>query len=330
MGNRAPSDMEIKVITLGTAGGPQWWRTGAGQDLKISYGISTAVVVGDDVYLIDAGYGAAHQLIRAGYSMRQVRAIFVTHLHSDHTSDLPAILLYSLYEATDSRHLPIPIFGPASSPIEGELADQNKCFGPKVNGIQGMVENLEYAFNADLFDRMEHGLRAGFKELFSVQELQTPEAAENFTINDVYSDEAVTVRAAQVDHATMKPAFAFRFDTPKGSVTISGDTAPCDELVELAEGSEILLHEAINQDWMDSMYPAGVELSPMKQAALLHHQESHSTVREACEVADKAKVKRLVLHHLVPGNLPSSSWAAAANRENGEVIVAEDLDIFIL
>ena len=326
---QAAEENEVKVITLGTAGGPQWWPEDDGVNLKIRSGISTAILVGQDVYLVDAGYGAAQQLVRAGYSMKHVRALFFTHLHSDHTADLPAILLFSLYEAAASDHLPIQVLGPAGFPIEGNLAD-SESFGQQVNGVQGMVDNIERAFDADLFDRMEHGLRAGIKDLFTVRELHVPGIESPVTSAQVYADGSVTVRAAHVDHATMKPAFAFRFDTSKGSVTISGDTAPCDALTGLAEGSDILLHEAIDQDWMDAMYPAGVELTPIKQASLVHHQESHSTVSEACEMADKANVQRLILHHLVPGNLPTEAWLASANRKNGEVTVAEDLDVFTL
>lgn len=74
---------KLTVVTLGTAGGPVWWQSDA-----YRAGISTAVVVEDRVYIVDTGTGVGRQLTQAGLSMANVHAIFLTHMHSDHTVDL--------------------------------------------------------------------------------------------------------------------------------------------------------------------------------------------------------------------------------------------------
>src|SRR5699024_7216375 len=70
----------------------------------------------------------------------------------------------------------------------------------------------------------------------------------------VFEDNRVTVRATLVSHHPTAPAFGFRFDTEAGSVTISGDTAPCQNLVRLAQGTDLLLHEAIDLASMAPKY----------------------------------------------------------------------------
>lgn len=315
----------VRVITLGTAGGPQWWREEQAGETVVRFGIATAIVVGEDVYLVDAGYGAGHQLARAGLSFSQVRGIFFTHLHSDHTADLPAFLLFGMFEAFHNPNLPIPVYGPGA--VEVPAGCEAAGFGTHVNGIAGMIERLQQANDADLFDRQVFAKRPGIDHFFTPRELDVVAGEE---VAEIYTDDNVRVSRAFVDHATMKPAYAFRFDTAAGSITISGDMQPCNSLIALAAGTDILLHEAIDIDWMDRMYPADGSMTEMQQASLIHHQESHSTVAEACRNADRAGATLLVLHHLVPGNTPSAHWAKQASRELGDVRIAEDLDVFEL
>src|SRR5690606_42116883 len=63
-----------------------------------------------------------------------------------------------------------------------------------------------------------------------------------------------------------------RFDTADGSVTISGDTAPCQSLVTLARDTDLLLHEAIDFDWVERAYGAGSPLHPVEVDRLMQQQ----------------------------------------------------------
>ena len=68
---------------------------------------------------------------------------------------------------------------------------------------------------------------------------------------EVWRDERVTVSAILVPHGLVYPNFAYRFDTASGSVVFSGDTALSPNLVKLARGADILVHEAIDPAWVD-------------------------------------------------------------------------------
>mgnify|MGYP006191205821 CR=1 FL=1 len=93
-----PGSLRPRVVTLGTAGGPRWWR---GEQASRRTGIATAVVVGEAVYLVDCGHGVGRRMSEAGLEIRDLRGIFLTHLHSDHTVDLASLAIFGLYELLD-------------------------------------------------------------------------------------------------------------------------------------------------------------------------------------------------------------------------------------
>jgi ribonuclease BN (tRNA processing enzyme) len=93
----------------------------------------------------------------------------------------------------------------------------------------------------------------------------------------------VTVSAILVDHAPIFPVFAFRFDTPAGAVVISGDTNRNANLIELAKGADILIHEAIDLDWARSLFPA--QRTPAQDAKLRHLLEAHTGAHDLGSIA---------------------------------------------
>lgn len=131
--------------------------------------------------------------------------------------------------------------------------------------------------------------------------------------------------ATLVEHPPIAPAFAFRFDTAEGSVTISGDTAPCENLVRLARGTDLLLHEAIDFDWVERAYGSlGTEEA---EASMDHHRRSHTSALQAIDIAERAGAATLALHHLVPGTTPDSVWHAHAGQFSGRFLIPNDLDV---
>jgi ribonuclease BN (tRNA processing enzyme) len=134
----------------------------------------------------------------------------------------------------------------------------------------------------------------------------------------------VKVAAALVDHPPVIPALAFRFDGPDRSIVFSGDTNKSDNLVRLAKGADLLVHEAL--------WPAAVDrlVARVPNAATLkkHIIDSHTSVEDAGRVAAAAGVKTLVLSHLVPADDPTVTepmWIDAARAHfNGEIVVARD------
>ncbi|MEU6642717.1 MBL fold metallo-hydrolase [Saccharomonospora sp. NPDC046836] len=324
-----------RVVTLGTAGGPRWWGTPDGTSRS---GISTAVVVDGAVYLVDCGQGTGSQLARAGLRMNQVRGLFLTHLHSDHVVDLPALLLFGQFERKNASAGPIAVHGPGRRgglpPVSQHATATPQAVAPSnpTPGTVDMIQQLCAAYATDINDRIFDSLARPPSEHFDVHDIALPPGTgfdadsavapdmEPFT---VFQDDRVAVTAILVAHPPMAPAFAFRFDTANGSVTVSGDTAPCANLERLARGTDLLLHEAIDLDLIASRYTD----SAMLKATMDHHRRAHTTPRQAGRIAERAGVGALALHHLVPADAPRESWLAAAETFSGPLYIPEDLDV---
>ncbi|MBB4932836.1 ribonuclease BN (tRNA processing enzyme) [Lipingzhangella halophila] len=287
----------MEVITLGVAAGPALRTEEAG--------ISTAVVVDGAYYLVDFGLGCTRAAHTAGLRGRDLRAAFVTHLHSDHVAELSAYLLWNWGAAVDGFTSPVAIHGPSADPWTDSGA---------AGGTERLVGSLFDAFGYDIAIRTSDEGRPPLGGLVSAHDIRTPGDAAAARPVPVYRDDRVEVTAVLVQHPPVFPAYAFRFDTDHGSVTLSGDTAESDTLAALAEGTDLLVHEAVALDYYrDRGFGA----------AFLHHQErSHTSPDGAGRVAAKSGARRLVLSHLA-GVAPDEYWrAAAASMFPGPVTVA--------
>ncbi|WP_430297844.1 MBL fold metallo-hydrolase [Sinomonas sp. B1-1] len=326
------------IVTLGTAGGPRWW---AAADSGERTGIATAVVVGESFYLVDVGQGAGRRIAQAGLDLKDLRALFITHLHSDHVYDLAGLGIFGLYALQDRAGKdPVRILGPgnrgALPPVSPRAVVRPEPLAPQspTPGTREMFETLMAAHATDLNDRILDSLKPSPLDVFSAEDIEIP-AGIGYHPNDnqtpemdpfeVYRDELVTVTAILVEHPPVAPAFAFRFDTAEGSVTISGDTCYTPNLITLAQGTDLLLHEAIDFDWVESLY--GDKTDEASRAARDHHYKSHTSVREAAKAADAAGAAALALHHLVPGHAPQAVWAEAAEHFTGSFVLPNDLDV---
>jgi ribonuclease BN (tRNA processing enzyme) len=132
-----------------------------------------------------------------------------------------------------------------------------------------------------------------------------------------------------VQHAPVFPAFGFRFDTPHGSVVFSGDTGPCSNVVRLARGADVLVHEVIEV----GLLAQRLQRLPNFEAIRNHLASSHSSPEQVGQTATQAGVRTLVLSHLVPGDLDltEADWEARVRPHfAGEIVCGVDLDEFAL
>lgn len=325
----------MRVITLGTAGGPRWWKG----DTKDRAGISTAIVVGDRFYLVDAGHGVGRRIRQAGLELSDLGGVFITHLHSDHTIDLPSLVVFGMHEVQDRVGHPVPIVGPGP---RGELppvstravtAPQPVVPSNPTPGVASMFDCIVGAFATDINDRVLDSLRPSPELLFDPREIAIPSTI-GYHPNDsptpdmepfvVFEDDLIKVTAVLVEHPPVAPAFAFRFDSDGGSVTISGDTCETPNLVRLARDTDLLLHEAIDFSWVEDKYSHRTDDEGI--ASRDHHYKSHTSVDGAIRVAADAGARSLALHHLVPGSADDSVWARGSEQFSGQFLVPEDLD----
>jgi ribonuclease BN (tRNA processing enzyme) len=123
----------------------------------------------------------------------------------------------------------------------------------------------------------------------------------------------------------VKPALAYRFDTADRSIVISGDTAPSDNLIRLAKGADVLVHEAMYMPAIERVVARAPDAKGLKQ----HILASHTAAEDAGRIAQSAGVKLLVLSHLIPADDPTVTdemWINAARVHfRGRVIVGTDL-----
>jgi ribonuclease BN (tRNA processing enzyme) len=346
---RAPrrTDAAHRLVLLGTAGGANPKSTRCGY--------SNAVVAGDAAYLVDLGEGAHAQTWRAGLALNPVydagarplvRNIFLTHLHADHIMDLVNVFVGSWpppvvdVVGPAPAGLPIPEFPPgAGRPL---VFPELPTPGTR-DTVDLLLRAFAYNINLRVFDEG----RSPVTDAVRVREMgvrrdgyvpdidfgvsgdgSTPAAAapemEPVVIHPE-DDHGVQVSAILVQHAPVFPAFGYRFDTPAGSVVFSGDTGPCENVVRLARGADILVHETID---VDALMWRLTKL-PNYDAVRNHLSSAHSAPEDVGAIAKRAGVGTLVLSHLVPGDgeVPEDQWEARARSTfDGEVLCGVDLD----
>lgn len=327
------------VITLGTAGGPRAWMNHDGREPRC--GIATAIVVGDSWYLVDCGMGVYRQIRKAGLDITRLAGIFITHLHSDHIVDLNTVLTLAFPDF--EKHIrQIPIYGPGDRgmlpPVSPQAEGEVGAVYPD-NPTPGTVDLVNLTLRAsatDLNDRVLDSLRPDPREIWRPVDITLPEGI-GYHPNDnpspdmdgfvIHEDDNVRVSATLVIHPPIAPAFAFRFDLDSSSVTISGDTRFSPNLRTLAENTDLLLHEAIDFEWVHSFNDADTVPG---RAVIDHHHKSHSSPADAGRVAEEAGARTLALHHLVPGNADPSVWGPATSTYRGQLLIPDDNDIIEL
>ena len=248
-------------------------------------GPATAVIVGDKVFLVDAGRGVMMRYASLGLPLKSIRAVFLTHLHSDHISGLPDVFTSTW------------IFG-RENPLE--------LYGPE--GVAAMGDGLLKFFAADIIIRRD------------LVEADPPEGAKiNIHVVQegvVYQDADVKITAFAVDHGPVKPAFGYLFECGGRRIVISGDTRPSDNLVKYARGADVLIHEVYAPGFFE-------EHNPPQRAQRL--KAYHTSADEVGEIAQRAGVKLLVLSHIVGAESEKVIRERVAAHFKGPFILGRDL-----
>lgn len=187
-------------------------------------GIGVGVAVRGTLYVFDAGPGIEHrqyQLMERHKELgiKTVGPVFITHLHSDHTLGLPALLYHH-------GNGPLTVYGPP--------------------GIAAMMRHIGEAWQEDRDVRLEEdptedrgrwGLDAKVTEIGE---------------GPVFKDGNIAVTAFAVPHAVWKHAFGYRIEAGGRSIVLSGDTHPTDAVVRACHGCDLLFHEVYSQEFFDA------------------------------------------------------------------------------
>lgn len=280
------AEKRTRLILLGTKGGPRPGHT--------RHAPSRVILVDDVSYVVDCGDGVASQLTRAGVDLTTLGRVLITHQHSDHTADYGNLVLLGWGAGLASR---VDCYGPPP------LAEMTRLFFEMHAG--------------DIRTRIADEGRVDLRTLVHVHEFSAAGV--------VFEDERAKVTSALVHHPPVRPAFAFRFDAPDRSIVVSGDTAPCKSLIDLARGADVLVHEALYVRGVDALVAKIPNADNLKQ----HLLASHTTTEDVGRVATEAGVETVVLTHFVPGDMDSitdADWAAGVKEHfKGRVVVGRDL-----
>ena len=297
--------MTLRVTFLGTSGAvPTPERNSSGVHVNRD----------GDQLLFDAGEGTQRQMMRyaTGFAVSDV---FVTHLHGDHVYGLPGLL--ETWSFTD-REAPLTVYAPRGTradlvalltAVAGEPAYPLEV----VEVVPGevAVEREEYEVRAFATDHRTRSVgyalveadRRGRFDRERAEELGVPVGP---AFSRLHAGEAVELE----DGTVVEPDEVVGPPRPGRTVVYTGDTRPAASVVEVATGADLLIHD-------------GTFAAEHADRAV---ETSHSTAREAAEVAAAAGVEHLALTHL------SSRYAGGADRLaeeargafDGQVTVARD------
>jgi ribonuclease Z len=256
-------------VTLTGTGVPHPCPGRAGAGVLVRHGASALQV--------DAGRGTVLRLAECGCALHHLDAVFVTHVHSDHVVDLADVVMTRWIQGTLHAAGPVPIIA-----AEGEA----------IRFAGAMLD----PFADDIALRVAHVQPAP-----PVLDLR-PFALSTTPVEVWRSDNGdVRVEAVAVHHEPVDDAVAYRITTPSAVVVISGDTKVCDEVLDLARGADLLVHEACR---------TAVMRSRIKGTPFEHIFNYHADTVALGALAEAAGVGHLVLTHLIPP--PSDDDEAAA------------------
>ncbi len=278
-----------KIVMLGTGNpNPNPSRSGC----------SIAIVVNDTPYIFDFGPGLIRQAAAlspryggsiTGLDVKNIKKAFLTHLHSDHTTGYPDLILTPWVMGRDK---PLEVYGP--------------------EGIKEMTDHIIKAYNDDIKYRL-YGQEPANNQGWRV------DCHEILKEGKIYRDSNIVVDAFPVPHGSWPNSWGFRITTPDKVIVISGDSAPSEKIIEYAIDADILIHEVYSKVQYDKKNEFWKE----------YHAQNHTSTTELADIANKAKPKLIILYHVLSwGQANDELIKEISEHYKGKVVVGQDFDIY--
>lgn len=260
------------VALLGTKGGPAI-RSGSPMPT------SSLLSLGGQRIVVDAGLGVTRGLCDQGMALKDIRTVFITHLHSDHYLELGP-LLYTAWTA--GLKTPVRIWGPS--------------------GLATYFEGFFLSMREDIDTRIEDEGRPDLRDLVSCHVIRGGE---------VIVEGGIAVTAMSSIHPPLRESWSLSFRGAGRHVVFSGDTAHNPALADFARGADLLIHEAMLAEGLEALQR---RIGNGDDRLMAHWLRAHTLAEDAARVATEAGVGALALHHLIPSDDPDfgvTDWQRA-------------------
>lgn len=297
--------------------------TSAGVPTKARNVSATAVIEasGSHWYLVDCGEGTQHRLLHTPLSIRDLRAIFITHVHGDHCFGLPGLLASA---GMSGRTQPLDLVLPAA--LHGWVrqglvaSDTFLPFELRLLPVEELVEWRSDAMEVTSVQLSHRVPSVGFvfTELNPEPRLDIPRLeADGIPRGPLWGDLA---KGLTVQHGgrLLHGSDYLRPSRPPRRVIVCGDNDNPELLADAAKGADVLVHEA-------TFTQAVVERTGVTFG--------HSTAAAVARFAEAAGVRNLVLTHFSaryqndPRRSPSIDNVRdeALAHYSGQLTLAQDL-----
>jgi ribonuclease Z len=251
-------------------------------------GPATLISAGGEHYLVDAGRGVLMRLAALGLGAPHLTAVLITHLHSDHVTDLNDVITTRWVMSLVPT--PLTIVGPI--------------------GTGDFVGHIMASLEPDVAYRIAHN-----DDLDAPPEVAVIEVDEGLV--DVHG--AVTIRSALTDHKPVEPSVGFRFEYDGVTVVTAGDTVPCRGLDTLCAGADALVHTVIRKDVIATL--------PMQRIkdTLDYHSSPEEAARSAARGGVGTLVFTHYVPPIPTGGTGGDWKALAAEHFTGRIELGDDL-----
>jgi ribonuclease Z len=250
-------------------------------------GPSTLVRTSVGDFLFDCGRGVLMRAAGAGSGAGAFRGVFLTHLHSDHITDLNDV--YTSRWVTSFQPNPLPVYGP-----------------PGTAALLGAIGTM---LEPDVRYRLAHHDDLTWPPSATVTEVEP---------GPVFEEGTVRITAAPTEHAPVRPTLGYRIEDAGQSVVIAGDTVPCRGLDELSTGAGVLVHTVVRRDLIEQF---GL---PRLTDVLDYHSSVSQAAQTAAHNGVGTLVLTHLVPTPAPGT--EQEWLDQARAHfTGPVILATDL-----
>jgi ribonuclease Z len=250
-------------------------------------GPATLVRAGGATLLVDCGRGVVMRMAAAGVLPVGLSAVLLTHLHSDHITDLNDVV---------TTHW---VMSPGPTPL--------RLIGPP--GTRQVVDGLLAMLGPDQRYRLDHHADLNEGPLLDITEVGPGDALELG---------GATVAVHATDHRPVEPTVGYRIEHDGAVAALAGDGVPCPGLDALCAGADLYVQTVIREDLVRAIP------SPRLQDILDYHSTVEQAARTAARAGVRTLVLTHYVPAMAPGD--EDAWRElAAAHFTGEIVLGDDL-----